>query len=50
MWRKGNPLALLVGVKIDADIMENSMQNLEKKRKKETRNKNTIRFRSHGRD
>ena len=26
MWRKGNPLALLVGMQIDPAIMENSME------------------------
>ena len=26
VWRKGNPLALLVGMSIDAATMENSME------------------------
>ena len=26
MWRKGNPYALLVGIQIGADTMENSME------------------------
>ena len=26
VWRKGNPLALLVGMQIDTAIMENSME------------------------
>ena len=27
MWRKGNPLALLMGMKIDTAIMENTMES-----------------------
>ena len=30
MWRKGNPHVLLVGVQIDTDTMENSMETLKK--------------------
>ena len=37
MWRKGNLLALLVGMEIDTAAMENSMEILQK-----TRNKATI--------
>ena len=36
-WRKGNPLALLVGMRIDRATMENSMEIPLK-----TRNKTTI--------
>ena len=32
MWRKGNPLALLVGMQIDIVTMENSMEILKKLR------------------
>ena len=35
VWRRGNSLDLLVGMQIDADILENSMQILKKKKKKE---------------
>ena len=35
MWRRGNPFDLLVGMQTDADILENSMQILKKKKKKE---------------
>ena len=37
VWRKGNPVALLVGMEIDTAAMENSMEILQK-----TRNKATI--------
>ena len=37
VWRKGNPLALLVGMQIDTATMENSMEIPYK-----TRNKATI--------
>ena len=30
MWRKGNPPALLVGIKIDAASMENNMEGPQK--------------------
>ena len=30
VWRKGNPHVLLVGVQIDTDTMENSMETLKK--------------------
>ena len=30
MWRKGNPLSILVGMKIDAAIIQDSMQFLKK--------------------
>ena len=34
MWRKGNPLALLVGMKTDITTMENNMEIPLKKKKK----------------
>ena len=37
MWRKGNPLALLVGMQIDITTMENNMDISLK-----TRNKTTL--------
>ena len=38
VWRRGNSLDLLVGMQIDADILENSMQILKKKKRKKERN------------
>jgi len=41
MWRKGNPYALLVGIQIGADTMENSMEIPQKiKNRTTTRSSN----------
>ena len=37
VWRKGNPLVLLVGIQTDTNTMENSMEV-----PKETENRTTI--------
>jgi len=34
MWRKGNPPILLVGIKIGAATMDNSMESLQKTKNK----------------